>query len=50
VTGACRYRSVASILKNTLDRQPLPASQSAPSTTPPQHDNILAEFIATIPA
>ena len=39
VTGACRYRSVESILKNSLDRQPLPASP-APSATPPRHDNI----------
>ena len=40
LTGACRYRSVESILKNSLDRQPLPVSSSAPSTTPPRHDNI----------
>jgi transposase len=38
LTGACRYRSVASILKNSLDRQPLPAA--APSTTPSPHDNV----------
>jgi transposase len=40
LTGACRYRSVASILKNSLDRQPLPATPDAPSSPPPRHDNI----------
>lgn len=40
LTGACRYRSVESILKNSLDRQPLPVSSGAPSATPPRHDNI----------
>src|SRR5262249_4272350 len=30
--GACRYKSVESILKNSLDRQPLPPSSSAPSS------------------
>jgi hypothetical protein len=39
LTGACRYRSVKSILKNSLDQQPLPGS-SPPLTTPPPHDNI----------
>ena len=39
LTGACRYRSIESILKNSLDRQSLPASSTAPPTTPP-HDNI----------
>jgi len=38
--GACRYRSIASILKNSLDRQPLPTSPAAPAVTPPRHDNI----------
>src|SRR5437660_5311544 len=38
LTGACRYRSVKSILKNSLDRQPLTASPSLPH--PPAHDNI----------
>ena len=37
LTGACRYRSIESILKNSLDRQPLPPSPSAAS---PRHDNI----------
>src|SRR5499425_2233238 len=37
VTGACRYKSVESILRNSLD-QVLPASPP-PSATPP-HDNI----------
>jgi hypothetical protein len=40
LTGACRYRSIASILKNSLDRQPLPASPAAPAATPARHDNI----------
>ena len=39
LTGACRYRSIESILKNSLDRQPLPGSPTPPPTTPP-HDNI----------
>jgi transposase len=37
ITGACRYKSVESILKNSLDQIPL--SSPRPSTTPP-HDNI----------
>jgi hypothetical protein len=40
ITGACRYKSVESILKNSLDRQPLPPSSSPPSSAPSQHDNI----------
>jgi transposase len=41
LTGACRYKSVKSILKNSLDQQPLPPS-SPPSSSPPPppHDNI----------
>jgi transposase len=35
-TGACRYKSVKSILKNSLDQQPLPP----PLPLPPSHDNI----------
>src|ERR1035441_433528 len=38
--GACRYRSIASILKNSLDRQPLPTSPAAPAVTPPRHDHL----------
>jgi transposase len=38
LTGACRYRSVESILKNSLDRQPLAPPSAPPS--PPPHDNI----------
>jgi transposase len=38
LTGACRYQSVKSILKNSLDRQPLEAP--SPPTAPPGHDNI----------
>lgn len=37
LTGACRYRSVESILKNSLDQVPL--SAPPPAATPP-HDNI----------
>jgi transposase len=37
-TGACRYQSVKSILKNSLDQQPLPELPSLP--LPPSHDNI----------
>src|ERR1035438_6551526 len=40
LTGACRYRSVASILKNSLDRQRLGDKRGAPSSPPPRHDNI----------
>jgi hypothetical protein len=40
LTGACRYRSIASILKNSLDRQPLPESPATPPATPTRHDNI----------
>jgi transposase len=40
LTGACRHRSMSSILKNSLDRQPLPGSSSAPAATSPPHDNI----------
>jgi transposase len=38
LTGACRYKSVESILKNSLDRQPL--EPPANLTPPPGHDNI----------
>lgn len=38
LTGACRYQSVKSILKNSLDQQPLNTSPSLPP--PPAHDNI----------
>jgi len=38
LTGACRYKSIASILKTSLDLQPL---ESPPDLTPPSpHDNI----------
>ena len=37
LTGACRYQSVKSILKNSLDAIPLAATPSSP---PPPHDNI----------
>jgi transposase len=36
--GACRYQSVKSILKNSLDQQPLP--EAPPLPLPPSHDNI----------
>jgi hypothetical protein len=38
VTGACRYQSVKSILKNSLDAVPL--VEPPPSPPPPPHDNI----------
>lgn len=38
LTGACRYKSVESMLRNSLDRQP-PSALPPPSSTPP-HDNI----------
>jgi len=37
-TGACRYKSVESILKNSLDQ--VPPSPPPPAATPPPHDNI----------
>jgi transposase len=36
--GACRYQSVKSILKNSLDQQPL--AELPPLPVPPSHDNI----------
>lgn len=36
-TGACRYKSVESILKNSLDQHPV---STPPSATTPAHDNI----------
>jgi len=38
-TGACRYQSIKSILKNSLDLAPPPKMETPPATTPP-HDNI----------
>ncbi len=42
LTGACRYRSVKSILEKSLDRQPLPEPASPPPVRPldPRHDNL----------
>ena len=37
LSGACRYRSVESILKNSLDQAPL---LSPPPTVTPPHDNL----------
>ena len=37
VTGACRYQSVKSILKNSLDA--VPPVELPPSSPPPPHDN-----------
>ena len=39
LTGACRYQSVESILKNSLDQQPL-VDTDLPPAPPPPHDNI----------
>ncbi len=36
--GACRYQSVKSILKNSLDM--VPPVEPLPSPPPPPHDNI----------
>jgi hypothetical protein len=38
IAGACRYQSVKSILKNSLDV--IPPSTPPPSSPPPPHDNI----------
>jgi hypothetical protein len=38
LTGACRYQSVKSILKNSLDV--IPPSAPPPSSPPPPHDDI----------
>jgi transposase len=38
-TGACRYQSVKSILKNSLDQQPC-SEPLPPLPAPPPHDNI----------
>ena len=40
LTGTCRYCSIVSILKNSLDQQPLPPSSAPPATLPSPHDNI----------
>jgi hypothetical protein len=37
-TNACRFKSVESILKNSLDQQPVTQLPSLPP--PPPHDNI----------
>jgi transposase len=37
--GACSYKSIESILKNELDKKPLPEPPK-PSSPPPSHDNI----------
>lgn len=37
-TGACRLRSVESILRNSLDRVPL--AKATEPASPPDHDNI----------
>jgi len=38
LTGACRYQSVKSILKNSLDA--FPPAAPPPSSPPAPHDNI----------
>jgi transposase len=42
LTGACRYRSVESILKNSLDQTPV--SLPPPTSTPPHHNIRGAEY------
>lgn len=39
-TGTCRYQSIKSILKNSLDWAPRAKDERAPAATPPPHDNI----------
>jgi hypothetical protein len=39
-TGACRYESIKSILKNSLDLAPPAKVETPPPTTPPRHDNL----------
>lgn len=39
LTGACRYKSVKSILENSLDREPLNGN-AATAATPMYHDNV----------
>jgi hypothetical protein len=39
-TGACRYRSVKSILAHGLDQQPLPGAEPGPAAGAPPHDNL----------
>jgi len=39
-TGACRYQSIKSILKNSLDLAPLPKAETPTAAPPPPHDNI----------
>jgi hypothetical protein len=40
LAGACRYQSVKSILKNSLDREPAAEPATGSSPPPPKHDNI----------
>ena len=39
-TGACRYKSVESILKRSLDQQPIADSEARNGAASPDHDNI----------
>jgi transposase len=39
-TGACRYKSVKSILENSLDREPVTSSNAAVAPRPAPHDNV----------
>jgi hypothetical protein len=39
-TGACRYQSIKSILKNSLDLTPPPNTETPLAVPPPPHDNI----------
>lgn len=40
MTGACRYQSSKSILKNSLDVAPPLKAETPPTPPPPPHDNI----------
>ena len=40
LVGARSYRHVDSILKNGLDRMPMPGSELDPQTSLPTHENV----------
>jgi transposase len=40
LTGACRYKSVKSMLEKSLDREPLANRESAPAAPPVDHENV----------
>jgi transposase len=40
LTGACRYKSIKSMLEKSLDREPLPNQESAAEVVPIDHENV----------